>query len=228
MTAHVTVNSTAMQGSTKFATAQRKRITAHWSTNRMANPAGFLYSFPVRDRLSKERRSWNMSRIRGKNTTPEIRVRSLLHRLGYRFRVHVRIPITAKHAEHAKSGGHRKAQSAQKSSLSSPNEERSRKQSTLNSQPKTFWVRPDMVLPKHKTAIFVHGCFWHRHRGCKSCTTPTNRREWWLAKLNGNAARDKVHQAALRKLGWRSGVVWERETEHPKTLEKLERRLRRD
>jgi DNA mismatch endonuclease Vsr len=71
-----------------------------------------------------------------------------------------------------------------------------------------FWVRcripravsVDILLPKYKTAIFVHGCFWHRHSGCKNCTTPTNRREWWLAKLNGNAARDKLHQAALRKL----------------------------
>ena len=69
--------------------------------------------------------------------------------------------------------------------------------------------RPDILLPKHKTAIFVHGCFWHRHAGCKNCTTPTNRREWWLAKLNGNAARDKLHQAALRKLGWRVIVIWE-------------------
>lgn len=116
-----------------------------------------------------------MSRIRGKNTTPEMRVRSLLHRLGYRFRLHGR-----------KLPG-----------------------------------RPDVVLVKHKTVIFVHGCFWHRHRGCKNCTTPTNRREWWLTKLNGNAVRDKVQQRALRKLGWRSVVVWECQTENPQALERL-------
>src|SRR5882724_4342140 len=74
-------------------------------------------------------------------------------------------------------------------------------------------VSVDILLPKHKTAVFVHGCFWHRHQGCKNCTTPTNRREWWLAKLNGNAARDKVHQRALRKLGWRVIVIWECEAE---------------
>ncbi|HUP89199.1 MAG TPA: very short patch repair endonuclease [Longimicrobiales bacterium] len=111
-----------------------------------------------RDRLSKERRSWNMSRIRSKNTSPEMRVRSLLHRMGYRFRLHV----------------------------------------------KNLPGRPDIVLPRYRTVIFVHGCFWHRHKGCKNCTTPTNRREWWLAKLDGNAARDKLHQAALRNSFWES------------------------
>ena len=90
---------------------------------------------------------------------------------------------------------------------------------------KVFFVRPDIVLAKHKTAIFVHGCFWHRHRGCKNCTTPTHRRAWWLKKLEGNAARDKLHQRALRKLGWRSVVIWECQTEKPRSLEKLTRRL---
>ena len=108
-----------------------------------------------------------MSRIRSKNTSPEMRVRSLLHRMGYRFRLHL----------------------------------------------KNLPGRPDIVLPKYKTVIFVHGCFWHRHQGCKNCTTPTNRREWWLTKLEGNAARDKVHRDALKKLGWRVIVVWECESE---------------
>jgi DNA mismatch endonuclease (patch repair protein) len=81
-------------------------------------------------------------------------------------------------------------------------------------------VCPDLLLPKHRLAIFVHGCFWHRHPGCKNCTTPTRRRNWWLAKLNGNAARDQLQQRALRKLGWRTLVVWECETEK---LEKLDR-----
>jgi len=86
-------------------------------------------------------------------------------------------------------------------------------------------VSVDMLLPKYKTVIFVHGCFWHRHRGCKNCTTPTHRREWWLAKLEGNATRDKVHQAALKKLGWRSIVVWECQTENPESFKKMAVRL---
>lgn len=126
----------------------------------------------TKDRLTKERRSWNMSRIRGKNTTPEMRVRSLLHRLGYRFRLHV----------------------------------------------KTLPGKPDIVLPKYKTVIFVHGCFWHRHKGCKNCTTPTNRREWWLAKLEGNVARDKLHQAVLKRSGWKTVVIWECQTIDPSLL----------
>ena len=77
-----------------------------------------------KDRLTRERRSWNMSRIRGKNTSPELIVRRLLHRMGYRFRLHV----------------------------------------------KNLPGKPDIVLPKYKTVIFVHGCFWHRHKGCKNCT----------------------------------------------------------
>jgi DNA mismatch endonuclease Vsr len=178
-----------------------------------------------KDRLSRERRSWNMSRIRGKDTTPEKIVRSLLHRLGYRFRLHVRIPIeTPLLGLRAKPRGTTKTirvaegrvRADRKSLGADPGGEvsRSRKLSTLNSQPSTIrFVRPDILLPKYKTAIFVHGCFWHRHQGCKNCTTPTNRREWWLAKLNGNAARDKRHQAALRKLGWRVMVIWECEAE---------------
>jgi DNA mismatch endonuclease (patch repair protein) len=131
-----------------------------------------------KDRLTKARRSWNMSRIRGKDTTPEKVVRSLLHRMGYRFRLHG----------------------------------------------KKLPGRPDIVLAKHKTVIYVHGCFWHRHRGCKNCTTPTHRRKWWLRKLEGNAARDRVTRRTLRELGWRSVVVWECETER---LEHLEIRLRK-
>jgi len=118
-----------------------------------------------------------MSRIRGKDTTPEKVVRSLLHRLGYRFRLHVRIPVQLRKQENRKK----------------------------NSSVPAFLIRfvqPDILLPKHRVAIFVHGCFWHRHRGCKNCTTPTHRRAWWLKKLNGNAARDKLHQKALRKFGW--------------------------
>jgi len=149
-----------------------------------------------RDRLSRERRSWNMSRIRGKNTTPEKVVRSLLHRLGYRFRLHRKIPIP--------------------------------QLSTKNPQPsQRRFITPDIVLVRQRVAIFVHGCFWHRHRGCENCTTPTHRREWWLKKLNGNAARDMLHQRALRKLGWRPVVVWECETEKLEKLVRLQTRLER-
>jgi DNA mismatch endonuclease, patch repair protein len=133
----------------------------------------------VKDRLSKERRSWNMSRIRGKNTTPEMAVRRALFKMGYRFRLH----------------------------------------------DKKLPGRPDIVLPKYKTVIFVHGCFWHRHRGCKNCTTPTNRRRWWVRKLEGNAVRDKLHKATLRRLGWRVLVIWECDTQETKGLVKLQRKI---
>ena len=113
-----------------------------------------------------------MGRIRSRNTKPELIVRSLLHRMGYRFRLHDRkLPGC-----------------------------------------------PDIVLPKYKTVIFVHGCFWHRHKGCKRGTIPTHRREWWLTKLNGNAERDKRHRRALKKLGWKAIVVWECQTQKPKFL----------
>ena len=85
--------------------------------------------------------------------------------------------------------------------------------------------RPDIVLPKYRTVVFVHGCFWHRHRGCRNCTTPTNRREWWLEKLNANAARDRLHSAALRRLGWKVVVVWECQTEKAGFAQKLARQL---
>ena len=183
----------------------------------------------MKDRLSKERRSWNMSRIRGKDTTPEKIVRSLLHRMGYRFRLHVRIPVmnSPQRRGGAEVGG---------TSSASPKPNPTRPQSErLLFRSGTRVTRPskapravsvDILLPKHKTAIFVHGCFWHRHRGCKNCTTPTNRREWWLAKLNGNAARDKRHQAALGKLGWRVIVIWECEAECDECVRILRRQLR--
>jgi DNA mismatch endonuclease, patch repair protein len=133
----------------------------------------------MRDRLTKERRSWNMSRIRGKNTAPEKSVRSLLHRMGYRFRLHG----------------------------------------------KNLPGRPDIVLKKYKTVIFVHGCFWHRHKGCRNCTTPTKNRAFWVTKLEGNAARDGAQRRTLRRLGWRVAVVWECETEEPRAVERFGKRL---
>ena len=104
-----------------------------------------------------------MSRIRGRDTRPEKLVRSLLHRLGFRF---------------------------------------SLKRRDLPG-------RPDIVLPRHKTVVFVHGCFWHRHAGCRNSVLPKTRPEFWLAKLDGNVARDRRNVAALKRLGWKVLTVWE-------------------
>jgi len=115
------------------------------------------------DKLTPERRSWNMSRIRSKNTKPELIVRSLLHRMGFRFRVNR----------------------------------------------KDLLGKPDIVLPKYKTVIFVHGCFWHRHKGCKGATTPSTRREFWEKKFKDNTNRDKRNRRELKKAGWNVIVLWE-------------------
>ena len=130
------------------------------------------------DILTKQRRSWNMSRVKGVNTGPERNVRSILHRMGYRF------------------GLHRK----------------------------DLPGRPDIVMPKLKTVIFVHGCFWHYHKGCADATMPKTRRKFWKKKLEGNAARDRVKQRALRDLGWQVIVLWECRIQN---TEKLRRRLNR-
>jgi DNA mismatch endonuclease Vsr len=168
-----------------------------------------------------------MSRIRGKNTTPEKAVRSLLHRMGYRFRLHVRIPIPVTLSASIEERAGERCRPRRNSAKAVPplgtlkrNEDNSPLDTRLSTQHQRF-IRPDILLPKHKTAIFVHGCFWHRHKGCKNCTTPTNRREWWLAKLNGNAARDKLHQAALKRLGWKVIVIWECEIKKPSGDERL-------
>lgn len=68
---------------------------------------------------------------------------------------------------------------------------------------------PDIVLVRDRVAIFVHGCFWHRHPGCKYASTPTTRREFWLAKLDGNRLRDDGNQASLLAMEWRVAVIWE-------------------
>lgn len=115
------------------------------------------------DSLAKERRSWNMSRIRGRNTGPELRLRSLLHRAGFRFRLHT----------------------------------------------KQLPGSPDVVLPKYQTAIFVHGCFWHRHPGCRNATMPSTRRDFWQEKFDANVSRDARNQAALEAAGWTVLTIWE-------------------
>src|SRR4051812_25257862 len=69
--------------------------------------------------------------------------------------------------------------------------------------------RPDIVLPKYRTIVFVHGCFWHQHPGCRLAARPGTRREFWSEKLNGNTTRDLWQQDALREAGWQVEVVWE-------------------
>jgi DNA mismatch endonuclease (patch repair protein) len=115
------------------------------------------------DNLTKAERSWNMSRIKSGNTKPELAVRSILHRMGYRFSLHK----------------------------------------------KSLPGKPDIILPKHKCVIFVHGCFWHRHKGCKEATNPKTRIQFWKEKFRGNVIRDKRNQKELRKNRWRFLVIWE-------------------
>jgi len=127
------------------------------------------------DRLTAEHRSWNMSRIRGRDTSPEIRVRSVLHRMGYRFRLHRRdLP-----------------------------------------------GRPDIVLPRYQTAIFVHGCFWHRHPDCRFAYTPKSRVAFWTEKFRRNIERHSEVEQQLRELDWRVLVIWECETRSPDLLRNL-------
>ncbi|MEJ2905152.1 very short patch repair endonuclease [Pedobacter panaciterrae] len=112
---------------------------------------------------SKETRSYNMSKIKGKDTAPELLVRTFLHKNGFRYRIHV------------------------------------------NDLP----GKPDIVLPKYKTVIFVHGCFWHGHEDCKYYVVPKTRTEWWLNKINTNIINDQITQGKLIEKGWRIVEIWE-------------------
>ncbi len=124
------------------------------------------------DRLTQDRRSWNMSRIRGKDTAPERHVRSLLHGMGYRFRLHRRdLP-----------------------------------------------GRPDIVLPGRRTVVMVHGCYWHRHPGCRLAYTPQSNQKFWESKFQENVSRDQRQYNELRLLGWHIITVWECETKHLQVL----------
>lgn len=125
------------------------------------------------DRLTPQRRSWLMSRVRGKNTTPEIRVRKCAHALGLRFRIH-RADLPGK---------------------------------------------PDIVFPKRKLAVFVHGCYWHRHPGCRKATAPSSK--FWTLKFRLNVKRDIKVKAALKKLGWHVAIIWECETKDPYRLQEI-------
>jgi len=87
--------------------------------------------------------------------------------------------------------------------------------------------RPDLVFPRYRTVVFVHGCFWHRHPGCPCAAVPKTRPEFWAAKFVSNVARDARNQAELRKLGWSVVVLWECEVEKPHFVAKqLHRALR--
>lgn len=132
------------------------------------------------DTLSPRDRSERMSRVRGKDTKPELLVRRLVHSLGYRYRLHRRdLP-----------------------------------------------GRPDLVFPARQKVIFVHGCFWHRHRArrCRLARLPKTRLEFWEPKLEANRLRDLRAYAALRKAGWKILVVWECGLSNK---EQLENKLRR-
>ncbi|MFK4808662.1 very short patch repair endonuclease [Devosia sp. ZW T5_3] len=78
--------------------------------------------------------------------------------------------------------------------------------------------RPDIVFPRLRLVVFVHGCFWHRHEGCKKAGMPKSKIEFWQDKFDRNVARDKANMAELQRLGWRVEVIWECETRDPKTL----------
>jgi DNA mismatch endonuclease (patch repair protein) len=134
----------------------------------------------VVDVFTKAKRSEVMSRIRSKDTKPEKMIRSLLHRMGYRFRLHV----------------------------------------------KNLPGKPDIVLPKYKTVIFVHGCFWHRHPKCKYAYTPKSRIEFWGKKFADNIARFKIVKKELAHLKWKVVVVWECEIKsNAELVNKLRRSL---
>jgi DNA mismatch endonuclease (patch repair protein) len=81
--------------------------------------------------------------------------------------------------------------------------------------------RPDIVVPRARTAIFVHGCYWHRHEGCPLTTTPKSNAEFWARKFAGTVERDRRKEQALRELGWVVEVVWECEIERPGVLDLL-------
>jgi DNA mismatch endonuclease (patch repair protein) len=128
---------------------------------------------------TREQRSRNMAAIKGKNTKPEMRVRSVLHSLGYRFRLHR----------------------------------------------KDLPGRPDIVLPKYRVAIFVHGCFWHCHDCRYGRVVPATRSEFWAAKRGGTVQRDAKNLDALRAASWQTLTVWECETQDPIALAQRLQRL---
>lgn len=129
------------------------------------------------DTVDSQKRSEMMSRIRGRDTKPEIIVRRIAHRLGFRFRIHR----------------------------------------------KDLPGCPDIVFPRYRAVIMVHGCFWHRHPGCRYAYTPKTRGRFWQDKFESNVVRDRRNETALHELGWRVLVIWECET---KNLSSVEARIK--
>ena len=127
------------------------------------------------DRLTPSARSENMRRIHSRDTGAEITVRSIAHRLGYRFRL----------------------------------------------QRKDLPGKPDLVFPKLRKVIFVHGCFWHQHTKCADGRLPKSRTEYWGPKLSRNKQRDSVNRRALTLLGWKSLVIWECEIQKPEHIVRI-------
>ena len=127
------------------------------------------------DKLSPKQRSSNMAAVLGENTSPELRVRRILHAMGYRFRLHR----------------------------------------------KDLPGKPDIVLPRHRLCIFVHGCFWHQHPGCKRATIPETRRAFWEEKFRQNKIRDDLVRNELENLGWHVCTIWECELKSSDHLTKV-------
>lgn len=88
---------------------------------------------------------------------------------------------------------------------------------------KDLLARPDIVFKSRKAVVFVHGCFWHRHRNCRFAYTPKSRRAFWLGKFKANVARDAAVRKALEAGGWRVMTIWECELSNTRVLEKLAR-----
>ena len=86
--------------------------------------------------------------------------------------------------------------------------------------------KPDLVFRKHQAVVFVHGCFWHRHRGCRYASTPSSNRRFWREKLDANVARDSKVRKNLRRLGWNVLTIWECQSRNPGQLGRLLERLR--
>ena len=131
------------------------------------------------DIVDRATRSRMMSGIRGKDTKPEIVVRSFLHRSGLRFRLHAKLP-----------------------------------------------GKPDLIFPKYKTVVFVHGCFWHRHKNCRFATSPSTNAEFWKEKFDANVRRDRSTTTALRKLRWKVLLIWSCQTT-PKKLSQLATKIKK-
>jgi DNA mismatch endonuclease (patch repair protein) len=124
------------------------------------------------DSITKEHRSWNMSRIKSKDTKPELIVRSFLHKSGFRFRLNGKVSKVV-HKKRLLSG------------------------------------KPDIVLPKYKTVIFVNGCFWHGHENCPVFRLPKTKTKWWEEKIGKNKKRDKIISEKLKESGFKQIIVWE-------------------